>query len=73
MELDDLQRQFPKTKPGAALTGLIPMTFVNAHLSEIKELVSKENLRRFYRGPRTYNGATMTRRANAHSMVLGLR
>jgi len=70
MELEELKSQFPKTGRTSAVTGLIPMSFVNAHLSEIKELVSKENLRRFYRGPRAFRGATTTRRADAHSMVL---
>jgi hypothetical protein len=73
MELTDLQRQFPKTKQGALLTGVIPMSFVDAHLAEIKEIVRKEQLRRFYRGPRPFYKASDTHKDDAHGMVLARR
>lgn len=73
MELTDLQRQFPKTKRGVLLTGEIPMSFVNAHLAEIKEIVRKEQLRRFYRGPRPFFQASDTHKEDARGMVLARR
>lgn len=70
MTLSELQKMFPKATTNSALTGEIPMSFVNLHLPEIKAVVALHGLRRIYRGPRVGIYSTMTKVSNAHSMLL---
>jgi hypothetical protein len=69
LDLTSLRQQFPATQPRAkrALTGHIPMAFVEQHLAEIKKIVGQHGLRRRYIGPR-YQGNTV--KSDAVAMVL---
>jgi hypothetical protein len=69
MNLAELQLLFPVTN-NTMMTGRIPMSFVNEHLDEIKQIVKDNSLRRFYRGPRPFAYATDTRKADAVAMIL---
>ena len=69
MTLQELQTLFPPSKFSRG-TGRIPIDFVNSHLAEIKQIVKENKLRRFYRGPRPFRGATDTRKADAVAMIL---
>jgi hypothetical protein len=71
LDLTSLRQLFPVTQPRAkrALTGHIPMEFVEQHQAEIKKIVSQHRLRRRYRGPR-YQGNTFTWKSDAVAMVL---
>lgn len=73
MTLYELQTLFPKTRQNEAVTGYIPMAWVNQHMDELAELIKNEGLRRFYRGPRPDRYATDTRRDSAEFMVLYFR
>lgn len=55
MTLEKLQVLFPRRGYNTALTGVIPMKFVNNHLEEIREICKTHKLRRIYRGPRLRN------------------
>ncbi len=70
MTLDDLKIMFPVKSNTCGETGYIPMSFVNANLPAIADIVKEHKLRRLYRGPRRgrYNATTL--RANAYAMVL---
>jgi TRAP-type uncharacterized transport system substrate-binding protein len=73
LDLTSLRQLFPVTQPRAkrALTGHIPMAFVELHQAEIKKIVSQHNLVRVYRGPRNrYRGQSRTRKSDAVAMVL---
>jgi hypothetical protein len=67
LDLTSLRQQFPATQPRAkrALTGHIPMTFVEQHLAEIKKIVGQHGLRRRYIG---HQGNTV--KSDAVAMVL---
>jgi hypothetical protein len=69
MNLQELQKIYPPKRPGR-VTGLIPMSFVENHLLDIKKIVKVNGLRRFYRGPRPWRGATMTHKCDAFGMFL---
>jgi len=68
MTLQELQALFPPVN--GYKTGRIPIDFVNSHISEIKQIVKDNKLRRFYRGPRAFRGATDTHKADAVAMIL---
>jgi hypothetical protein len=73
LTLDKLKQMFPVTQPRAkrALTGHIPMEFVEQHEAEIKKIVSQHQLRRVYRGPRNrYRSQSRTWKSDAVAMVL---
>ena len=73
MNLADIQAQFPKINPeSCAVTGAIPMEFVNKHQSEFRQIVREHQLRRIYRGPRTQTkkNPSNTLKADAVAMVL---
>ena len=69
MTLQELQTLFPPTSNGYA-SGRMPIAFVNANLGEIKQIVKCNKLRRFYRGPRPFRGATDTHKEDAVAMLL---
>lgn len=69
MTLQELQNLYPAKKPGYK-TGLIPMSFVEMHLLEIKQIVKDHGLRRYYRGPRRYRFSTVTLKCDAFGMLL---
>ena len=74
MTLQELQVMFPakvvKHSWNRPQTGHIPMSFVEANLTELAKIVKDNNLRRFYRGPRRFRLSTTTHRSDAVSMVL---
>jgi tryptophan synthase alpha subunit len=73
MNLADIQAQFPKINAeSCAMTGAIPMDFVNDHQDEFRQIVREHQLRRIYRGPRTQTkkNPSNTLKADAVAMVL---
>ncbi len=74
--LKQLQELFPVRPRTCAVTGFIPMEFVNANLKVIAAIVKEHHLTRRYRGPRqkqsmlseTYREHTL--KADAVAMVL---
>lgn len=69
MTLTDLQTLFPRGA-NSSTVGRIPMSFVNAHLAEIKAIVKAEGLRRIYRGERFGHNSTWTNLSSAKTMLL---
>lgn len=71
MTLEDLQTLFPTTGVNRALTGRIPMSWVNDNQAVLKGIVKDNQLRRFYRGPRGRRwDQTCTWKKDAKDMVL---
>lgn len=69
--LASIRATYPKTRKNNALTGFIPMEVFNKYEEEIRLVCKQEGgLRVFYRGPRPWDGATWTRRADATHAVL---
>ena len=72
MTLDLLKRLFPKTNPqNCAVTGYIPVEFVEEHSRQIDALIKEHGLRRVYRGPRRhYRFQSRTWKQDAVAVVL---
>lgn len=75
MTLDLLKQLFPNTNSkNCAVTGYIPMAFVEQHLDEIASVVKHNGLVRMYRGPRSrYRFQSRTWKSDAVAMVLYLK
>ena len=72
LTLADLAVRFPPEQTRTAVTGLMPMSFVNQNQLAIADIVKQGGLRRIYRGPRA-RYSNDTRKAVAHSMLLYVR
>ena len=69
MTLAYLQKEFPKTRTNAALTGVIPMAYFEQHERLIRAIITEFDLRLYYRGKRI-GSAQNTRRKDAYGIVL---
>jgi hypothetical protein len=71
--MEELKALFPKTRRIAAATGDIPMYFFVENEAKIRAAAKEyfpNGYRTIFRGPRPYKDATMTRRADATSVLL---
>jgi len=71
--VNEIRRQYPKTKPGCALTGWIPMQVFNAIEADLRPEMRAKGYRIVYRGPRVNPKQGMTRRADATHAVIYFR
>ncbi len=73
LTLTNVQQLFPKRDvTHYAVTGYIPVDFVENNKAEFAAMCIKNNLRRKYRGPRVkYAGGTLKK--DAHSVVLYIK
>jgi len=77
MTLNELQKLFPSKTPHA-VTGHIPMEWVNENEKELREALKGQNLRRVFRGKRKLLGTwygkvyyeSSTRKENATAVVI---
>ena len=68
-----LMEMFPKVRKNQAVTGNIPMTYFEAHESDIRREMRYQKFKVAYRGPRISNAGyypTTTRRCDATSVLI---
>lgn len=70
VSINELRRQFPKTRSSCAITGWIPMAVFNAVEKDLRPEMRAKEYRVIYRGPRVNPKQSMTRRADATHAVI---
>ena len=71
--VNEIRRQYPKTKPGCAVSGWIPMQVFDAVEKDLRPEMRAKGYRIIYRGPRVNPKQCMTRRRDATYAVIYFR
>jgi len=70
LTLGQVQTVYPRKITGAGLTGYIPIDVFTKWETEFRTMMRSLKIRAIYRGPRRNSMGSMTRREDAHSVVL---